>query len=71
MADPSAKNRTVRFSVTIETKGAGHDADLVRVEELLALHIQDLLYDEEFTSALQPEEFISSTVTPILGKENG
>lgn len=64
MAEP--KVRTLNFKLTIEYGGEG-DTDYARVEELLALHVQDLLYDEEFTSALQPDEFISSVVTYLPG----
>lgn len=59
--------KQMNFVVTIET-GSGGETDYARVEELLALHVQDLTYDEEFTSALQPVEFISTTVKPSLDK---
>lgn len=65
MADPAAsKGRTLEFKLTIEYGGEG-DTDYERVEELIALSFQDLLYDETFTSALAPEEFISSRVTAL------
>ena len=63
----SAPVRQLNFVVTIEY-GSGGETDTARVEELLALHVQDLTYDEEFTSALQPVEFISTTVKPGLDK---
>jgi|SaaInl3SG_22_DNA_1037383.scaffolds.fasta_scaffold14467_4 hypothetical protein len=61
--------KTIEFKLVIET-GAGGDADMMRVEELVGLHFQDLLYDETFSEALQPKEFISSTVT-LLDKQIG
>lgn len=61
--------KTIEFKLVIET-GAGGDADTMRVEELVGLHFQDLLYDETFSEALQPKEFISSTVT-LLDKQIG
>ena len=65
------KTRILEFKLTIEYGGEG-DTDYARVEDLIALSFQDLLYDEAFTSALQPEGFISSRVT-FLPKppENG
>jgi hypothetical protein len=59
--------RQYNFNVVLEVGGAGSNVDLARVEEFLSLHIQDLLYDEQFTVALDAEESISSTVT-ILDK---
>jgi len=67
--DQKSASKTIEFKLAIET-GAGGDTDLMRVEELVSLHFQDLLYDETFSEALHAKEFISSTVT-FLGKENG
>jgi hypothetical protein len=74
--DPAARvgdqdqiSKSIEFKLVLET-GAGGDTDLMRVEELVGLHFQDLLYDESFTTALQPKEFITSTVS-ILGNKNG
>lgn len=59
------RTKRLEFSVVIEF-GDGGSTDVTRVEELLALHVQDLTYDEEFTSALVPVEFISTTVKPLI-----
>ena len=60
-----AKVKRLEFAVVIEYGDSG-STDVTRVEELLALHVQDLTYDETFTSALQPVEFISTTVKPLI-----
>lgn len=62
-------SRVFKFSVTIETGGDGN-ADFGRVEELLALHVQDLLYDEEFVAALDESVSISSTVLAVPNLDN-
>jgi hypothetical protein len=62
--DQKAASKTLEFKLVIET-GTGGDTDELRVEELIALHFQDLLYDEAFSEALQAKEFISSTVTKL------
>lgn len=61
----TANTKKLEFAITIEC-GDGGSTDIDRVEEMLALHVQDLTYDEEFTSALQPVEFISTTVKPLI-----
>jgi len=63
-SDQKQASKTIEFKLVIET-GAGGDTDLMRVEELVSLHFQDLLYDETFSEALQAKEFISSTVTRL------
>ena len=60
----TANTKRLEFAITIEY-GDGGSTDSARVEEMLALHVQDLTFDEEFTSALQPVEFISTTVKPL------
>ena len=55
--------RKLVFKVEIETGGKGDNMDILRVEELLSLDLNDLMYDDEFASALDAEETISSTVT--------
>jgi hypothetical protein len=59
--------RTYKFSFTIECHGAG-EPDLGRVEQLIDLSMQDLVFDEEFASALDEKEAITIQVMPILDK---
>lgn len=55
--------RKLVFKVEIETGGKGDNMDILRVEELLSLDLNDLMYDDEFAGALDAEDSISSTVT--------
>jgi hypothetical protein len=55
--------RKIVFKVEIEVGGKGENMDILRVEEMLSLDLNDLMYDDEFASALDAEETISSTVT--------
>jgi hypothetical protein len=64
VGDQDVPTKSISFKLVIET-GVGGEADMVKVEELISLHIQDLLFDETFAEALQPREFISSTVTKL------
>lgn len=60
----SQEAKTITFKLEIEY-GAGGETDHLKVEELVSLAFKDILYDEVFTDALQPKEFISSTVTRL------
>ncbi len=59
--------RTYKFSFTIECHGPG-EPDLGRVEQLIDMSMQDLVFDEEFASALDEKEAITIQVMPILDK---
>jgi hypothetical protein len=59
--------RIYKYSFTIECHGPG-EPDLDRVEQLIDLSMQDLVYDEEFSSALDESEAITIQVMPILDK---
>lgn len=50
--------RTFKFVFTVECAGEG-TADLGRVEELIDLNMQDLVYDDEFITALDEKEAVS------------
>ncbi len=50
--------RTYKFQFTVECKGEG-DADLARVESMIDLSMQDLVYDDEFIQALDEKEAVS------------
>ena len=60
-------SRIYKFSFTIECHGDG-EPDLDRVEQLIDLSMQDLVYDEEFSSALDEKEAITIQVLRILDK---
>jgi len=50
--------RQYRFVFVVQCQGEG-DADLDRVEELIDLSMQDLVYDDEFVAALDEREAVS------------
>jgi hypothetical protein len=58
--------RTFNFSVTIEC-GSDGQADTDRVYQMMAITMQDLIYDDEFVSALGETQSVSVQVTPVLG----
>jgi hypothetical protein len=58
--------RTYSFRFTIECASAG-TPDLARVEELLDLSMQDLVFEDEFISALDEKESITIQVLPEFG----
>jgi hypothetical protein len=57
--------RTFTYSVVIEC-GSNGSADMNRVQEMVALTMQDLIYDDDFVSALGETQSVSVQVTPIL-----
>lgn len=61
-------SRTYKFTFTIECASNDRDPDLARVEELIDLSMQDLVYDDEFIMALDEHESVTIQVEPILGK---
>jgi hypothetical protein len=57
--------RTFKFEFEVICAGSG-DADLVRVEQMIDLSMQDLVYDDEFVTALDEKEAV--TIQVILVK---
>ena len=57
--------RTFKFEFEVICAGPG-DADLVRVEQMIDLSMQDLVYDDEFVTALDEKEAV--TIQVILVK---
>ena len=62
--------RTYEFKFTVECAGVG-EADLARVEEMIDLSMQDLVYDDEFIGALDEKEAVTIQVTPLFGRTDG
>lgn len=56
--------RTFRFQFEVRCTGEG-DANLARVEEMIDLAMQDLIYDDEFIVALDEQEAVTIQVTQI------
>ncbi len=59
--------RTYKFSFTVECAGDG-TPDLVRVEDMIDLAMQDLVYDDEFIAALDEKEAVTIQVIPLLDR---
>ena len=56
--------RTFQFQFTINCVGSG-EADLARVEEMVDLSMQDLVYDDEFITALDEKEAVTIQVSLV------
>ena len=60
-------SRVYKFTFTVECAGEG-TPDLVRVEDMIDLAMQDLVYDDEFIAALDEKEAVTIQVLPSLDK---
>jgi hypothetical protein len=56
--------RTFKFQFTVECASNG-TADVTRVEELIDLAMQDLVYDDLFIEALDEKESVTIQVTNL------
>lgn len=45
--------------------------DLARVEEMIDLSMQDLVYDDEFVAALDEDQSVTIRVTANFGQQTG
>jgi hypothetical protein len=52
------------FSFVVECQGEG-EADLARVEQMIDLSMQELVYDDEFVAALDEKEAVTIQVERI------
>jgi hypothetical protein len=55
--------RTLKFTFTITCTNSGPEIDHKRVEEMIDLNMQDLVFDDEFIAALDEQEAVSIQVT--------
>jgi hypothetical protein len=55
--------RTLSYTFTITCTNSGPEIDHKRVEELIDLNMQDLVFDDEFIEALDEREAVSIQVT--------
>jgi hypothetical protein len=62
--------RTYEYKFTVQCVGAG-EPNLARVEELIDLSMQDLVYDDDFITALDEKEAVTIQVLPLFGKTDG
>jgi hypothetical protein len=64
-----AMTRTYKFIFTIDCASNGNP-DIARVEEMINLSMQELVYDDEFVSALDEKESVTIQVESSLDKLN-
>ena len=62
--------RIYEFKFTIECASDG-SPDMDRIEQMIDLNMQDLVFDDEFIAALDEKESVSIQVVPQFGKTNG
>lgn len=62
--------REFKYTFTVVCAGDG-EADLTKVENMIDLSMQDLVYDDEFIEALDEKESVSIQVTANFGKTIG
>lgn len=62
--------RTYKFQFEVVCAGQG-TPDLKRVEDMIDLSMQDLVYDDEFIAALDEKEAVTIQVIPLFGKTDG
>ena len=62
--------RKYEFKFTIECASNG-TPDMDRIEQMIDLNMQDLVFDDEFIAALDEKESVSIQVVPQFGKTNG
>ena len=59
--------RSYKFIFEVVCAGEG-TANLARVEEMIDLSMQDLVYDDEFIVALDEKQSVTIQVQPLLDK---
>lgn len=62
--------RTYTYTFTVECASDQAQPDLSRVEEMIDLNMQDLVYDDEFIAALDEKESVTIQVIPNFGQPN-
>ncbi len=61
--------RTYKFTFEITCASTG-EPNLPRVEEMIDLSMQELVYDDEFIAALDEKEAVTIQVIPQFGQIN-
>jgi archaellin len=62
--------RSYKFQFEIICASNG-EPDLQKVEDMIDLNMQDLVYDDEFVAALDEGQAVTIQVTPQFGKMDG
>jgi archaellin len=63
-------SRTYKFQFVVECASNG-DADLAKVENMIDLSMQDLVFDDEFIQALDEGQSVTIQVIPQFGQMDG
>lgn len=63
--------RTFKFTFVVTCASDSGDADLAKVEDMIDLSMQELVYDDEFIDALDEKEAVTIQVLPLFGKTDG
>lgn len=70
MTETVPAKRVYQYTFIIACASEG-EPDLDRVENLIDLNMQDLVYDENFITALDESQAVTIQVIPQIGRENG
>lgn len=62
-------SRQYNFKFEVICEGTG-SPDLAKVEHMIDLAMQDLVYDDEFIAALDESQAVTIRVLPILGNQD-
>ena len=57
--------RTLTYRFTVQCADSGENIDLDRVEQMIDLAMQDLVWDDEFIAALDERAAVTIQVTPV------
>ena len=63
--------REYKYTFTVTCVNQGEKHDMARVEQMIDLAMQDLIYDDEFVKALDEQEAVTIQVIPNFGTDNG
>ena len=64
-------SRVYKFEFPVECDTGAAQPDMARVEEMIDLTMQDLVFDDEFIAALDEKESVTIQVVSQFGKTNG
>ena len=63
--------REYKYTFTVNCVNQSENHDMARVEEMIDLAMQDLIYDDSFVTALGEQEAVTIQVIPNFGTDNG
>lgn len=63
--------RTYNYTFTVTCATDRAQPDMSRVEELIDLAMQDLVFDDVFIDALDEKESVTIQVVPNFGQQSG